>query len=64
MIFSKKQKIKVFKIYSNFSEKNKDNYNYYELMELGEKDWEKEINSRRTLSLLQKNHITHRDIKP
>ena len=53
-------------------------------MEIGDKDWEKEINSRRltslyytedelfnisfqlikTLSLLQKNHITHRDIKP
>ena len=74
----------VIKIYSNLSEKTKYNYNYYELMELGEKDWEKEINSRRnynlyytenellniasqlirTLSLLQKNHITHRDIKP
>ena len=71
-------------IYSNLCEKNKEEYNYYELMELGEKDWEKEINSRRdndlyytesqlfniasqlikTLALLQKNHITHRDIKP
>ena len=53
-------------------------------MELGEMDWEQEINARReqnlfysekelinisfqiirTLSLMQKNHITHRDIKP
>ena len=74
----------IIQIYSTLCEKNKDNYNYYELMELGEQDWEKEINSRRdkdlyytekellniayqlvsTLSLLQKNHITHRDIKP
>ena len=71
-------------IYSNLCQKNKEEYHYYELMELGEKDWEKEINSRRdndlyytesqlfniasqlikTLALLQKNHITHRDIKP
>ena len=56
----------------------------YEIMELGEKDWEKEIESRnkekkyysefelmeifrhliKTFSLLQCNHITHRDIKP
>ena len=56
----------------------------YEIMELAQKDWEKEIISRRekkkyyseyelmgifrhlikTFSLLQKNHITHRDIKP
>ena len=65
---------------------NKDNiqYEYYELMELAEMDWEKEINERRkiskyytqkelldiifqlisALSALQKNHITHRDIKP
>ena len=74
----------VIQIYSSLWEKNKEEYNYYELMEKGERDWEKEINSRRqnksyysekelfniaselihTLSLLQKNHITHRDIKP
>ena len=56
----------------------------YEIMELAEKDWEKEILNRKerkkyyseyelmeifrhlikTFSLLQKNHITHRDIKP
>ena len=75
----------VIEIYSNLCEKNKeDEYNYYELMEIGERDLEKEINDRRnnnlyysekeliniatqlikTLSLLQKNHITHRDIKP
>ena len=74
----------VIKIYGNLWEKNKKDYNYYELMEIGETDWEKEIFERtrkklyyteeelfniisqliHTLSLLQKNHITHRDIKP
>ena len=74
----------VIKIFSNLFEKNKKEYNYYELMEIGDRDWEQEINLRRskglyyseielfniakqlirTLSLLQKNHITHRDIKP
>ena len=74
----------VIQIYSSFCKKIKDNYYYYELMEKGELDWEKEINIRRkanyfyieekifniasqlikTLALLQKNHITHRDIKP
>ena len=59
-------------------------YEYYELMEKADKDWEKEICKRRendnyytqneliniifqlvtALSSLQKNHITHRDIKP
>ena len=59
-------------------------YEFYELMELAEKDWEKEISRRResqqyyqeyelmeifkhlinTLSQLQNNRITHRDIKP
>ena len=59
-------------------------YLYYIIMELGEKDWEKELNSRksyssyyseiellqiikqivRTLALMQKNNVTHRDIKP
>jgi hypothetical protein len=73
----------VIKIFSSLFEKNKKEYNYYELMEIGDRDWEQEINLRRnkglyysekelfniakqlikTLSLLQKNHITHRDIK-
>ena len=71
-------------IYSYFYEKKNNKYNYYELMEIGELDWEKEIIARRnynlyykeeellniasqlikTLSLMQRNHITHRDIKP
>ena len=74
----------IIQIYSNLCHKNKGDYIYYELMELGEKDWEQEVNSRRdndlyytesqlfniasqlikTLALLQKTHITHRDIKP
>jgi NIMA (never in mitosis gene a)-related kinase len=74
----------VMTIFSNLWEKNKNEYNYYELMEIGERDWEKEIISRsksssyytenelfniasqliKTLALLQKNRITHRDIKP
>ena len=63
---------------------NSYNYDFYELMELAEIDWDKEIERRsrvgqfyseyelmdimfqivQTFSLLQKNHITHRDIKP
>ena len=83
--FLEKTKSKgVINIYSSLSEKNKNEYNYYELMEIGERDWDEEIKIRRkqglyyteielfnianqlikTLSLLQKNHITHRDIKP
>ena len=74
----------VINIFSCLSEKNKREYNYYELMEIGERDWDEEIKIRRkkglyyteielfnianqlikTLALLQKNHITHRDIKP
>ena len=74
----------VIHIYSSLFEKNKKEYNYYELMEIGERDWDEEIKIRRkkglyyseielfnisnqlikTLSLLQKHHITHRDIKP
>ena len=74
----------LIEIYSNLFEKNKEQYNYYELMELGDRDLDQEINLRRqndsyytekelvdmasqlikTLSLMQKNHITHRDIKP
>ena len=73
----------VIKIYTNLLRKNMDEYNYYELMEIGERDWDQEIVIRRkkelyytepelfniakqliqTLSLMQKNHITHRDIK-
>ena len=66
----------VIKIYTNLLRKNADEYNYYELMEIGERDWDQEIVIRRkkelynianqlihTLSLMQKNHITHRDIK-
>ena len=65
-------------------QKNPEKYNYYIIMELGEKDWEREIIMRsacslyyseyelfeiikqlvKTLSLMQKNNITHRDIKP
>ena len=60
------------------------NYNYFIIMELGERDWEKEVQIRfkhqkyysefelyqiiyqlvKTLSLMQKNKISHRDIKP
>ena len=60
------------------------NYNYFIIMELGERDWEKEVQIRykhqkyytefelyqiiyqlvKTLSLMQKNRISHRDIKP
>ena len=74
----------IIQIYSSLCKKIEKEYHYYELMELGEMDWEKEINLRReknlyytenelinissqlikTLSLMQKNHITHRDIKP
>ena len=59
-------------------------YNYYIIMELAERDWEKEIQIRllhqkyyteyellqitiqlvKTLSLMQKNKVSHRDIKP
>ena len=59
-------------------------YEFYEIMEFAEKDWDQEIYSRghykmfyteeelitimsqiiHTFALLQKNHITHRDIKP
>ena len=76
----------IIKIYGNAVKKLKDEqeYYYYILMELAEKDWNQEISLRKkyniyytekelliimsqlisTLSLLQKNHITHRDIKP
>ena len=73
-------------LYSTLLIKNNINseYQYYELMEKAERDWDQEINLRshfginykeeeiidimkqliHTLALLQKNHITHRDIKP
>ena len=75
----------VIHLYANLFIKNIDlEYQYYELMEKAERDWDQEINVRAqyglfykeneiinimkqlisTLSLLQKNHITHRDIKP
>ena len=84
--FIKKTKNKgVIRLYGNLLLKNIDlGYEYYELMEKAERDWDQEINVRAqyglfykeneiinimkqlisTLSLLQKNHITHRDIKP
>ena len=75
----------VIKIYGNLYIKNmKGYYDYYEIMELAEIDWDLEIKNRekmnlfyeenelmkimyqivKTFSLLQKSHITHRDIKP
>ena len=64
--------------------KGENEYHYYICMELGGRDWEKEILLRKsislyyseyelfeiifqlvkTLSLMQKNNVTHRDIKP
>ena len=74
----------VIKIFGDLVKKKSNEYHYYVLMEIAEKDWEKELFDRqkikqfytekeifiimnqliKTLSLLQKNHITHRDIKP
>ena len=75
----------VIRIYDILFIKNEwDYYNFYEIMELADIDWENEIINRgeihlyyeenelleimaqivRTMALLQKNHITHRDIKP
>ena len=74
----------VIKIYGDLAKKKGNEFYYYVLMELAERDWEKELFERqkyrqyykekelfsimkqliKTLSLLQKNHITHRDIKP
>ena len=75
----------IIKIYGHKCILNKGGfYDFYEIMEFAEKDWEQEIIYRgnyrlyytenelmaimaqivRTFSLLQKNHITHRDIKP
>ena len=82
--FQKKSKCDgIIKTYGDCSVKKNEQYFYYEIMELAERDWEKEINIRKkgfdyysekelinimaqlvkTLSQLQKNHITHRDIK-
>ena len=63
---------------------NSEQYNYYIIMELGERDWLKELQMRepcllyysekelfeiivqlvKTLAIMQKNKVTHRDIKP
>ena len=73
----------LIKIYGDACIKKGDQYHYYEVLELADRDWEQEIISRKrqnkyyseyeliniltrlvqTLSTLQKNHITHRDIK-
>ena len=85
--FVKETKSKgLINLYGNLLLKKKEEleYQYYELMEKAERDWNQEINIRSQfglyydeneilnimeqlisiLSLLQKNHITHRDIKP
>ena len=75
----------IIKTYGILCEKNHfSTYYFYELMELADGDWDKEIKNRqhtqlyyqeselmqifshliKTLSALQKNHYTHRDIKP
>ncbi len=74
----------VIKIYGDIVVKKRNENYYYVLMEIAEKDWEKEVYERqkykkyyteenlfiiisqlvKTLSLMQKNKITHRDIKP
>ena len=76
----------IIKIYGDklIPQKKPNEYHYYILMELGDKDWEREILMRKsrslyyteyelfaiiiqlvkTLSLMQKNKVTHRDIKP
>ncbi len=75
----------VIKIYGEKCIRTKDGcFDFYEIMEFAERDWEKEIINRgelqlfynenelmtimaqivKTLALLQKNNITHRDIKP
>ena len=73
----------LIKIYGDAYIKKGDDYYYYEMIELAERDWEQEIIIRKknltyysewelfvimsqlikALALLQKNHITHRDIK-
>jgi hypothetical protein len=86
LIIDFQKKIKcdgLIKIFGYTYIKKGEEYFYYVIMELAERDWEKEITRRKckmlyyserelffimsklikTLSLLQKNHITHRDIK-
>ena len=41
----------VINIYSSLCQKQEKEYNYYELMELGERDWEQEIILRRKQGL-------------
>ena len=65
-------------------QKDTNEYNYYIIMELGDRDWLKELKMRegcllfytenelfdivsqlvKSLSIMQKNNVTHRDIKP
>ena len=75
----------VIRIYGDLCINNKYGYyDFYEIMELAQKDWDQEILDRgsiklyyeenelieimsqivKTMALLQKSHITHRDIKP
>ena len=74
----------VISIFGYLCIKRRGYYSFFEIMELAEIDWDKEIENRekfeyyyseyelmeimeqiiKTFSLLQKNHITHRDIKP
>ena len=82
--FEKKTKCDgLIRIYGDSYFKKGEDYYYYEIMELADKDWEDEIKMRKnylnyytekellkimiqlikTLSLMQQNHITHRDIK-
>ena len=84
MDFEKRTKCDgLIKIYGDACIKKGNQFFYYEVLELADRDWEQEIILRRkhfsyysenelinillqlvkTLSLLQKNHITHRDIK-
>ena len=85
-LMSKTQHNGFIKIYGDKCVPNQrpNEIDYYIIMELGEKDWEKEMIMRekcsyyyseyellqiilqlvKTLSLMQKNNITHRDIKP
>ena len=84
MDFEKRTKCDgLIKIYGDACIKKRNQFFYYEVLELADRDWEQEIILRRrhfryysenelinillqlvkTLSLLQKNHITHRDIK-
>ena len=84
MDFENRTKCKgLIKIFGDACIKKGNQYFYYEVLELADRDWEQEILIRqnnlkyyseneliyimsqlvKSLSLLQKNHITHRDIK-